>query len=124
MLCHEHAHTSKLPYLDAEYSFQATVEADAEKKMERLKRKEESRRAVANMARRAAVLGSEEEEEGSGSEEEEENAFLPGLVGSAVIFEEDQLAEFLDRDDDDSNRKRKKRRQFNFCLPFEKSQEN
>mmetsp|Transcript_5579 Transcript_5579/g.10006 ORF Transcript_5579/g.10006 Transcript_5579/m.10006 type:complete len:841 (+) Transcript_5579:197-2719(+) len=120
MLCHEHAHTSKLPYLDAEYSFQATVEADAEKKMERLKRKEESRRAVANMATRgAAVLGSEEEEGAGSEEEEEENAFLPGLVGSAVIFEEDQLAEFLDRDDDDSNRKRKKRRQFNFCLPFD-----
>ena len=89
------------------------MEADAEKKVENVKRKEERRAAI-------VLLGSEEKEEGGvGYDDEEENAFLPGLVGSAVIFEEEQLAEFLDRDNDDSNRKRKKRRQFNYCLPYD-----
>mmetsp|Transcript_21263 Transcript_21263/g.44351 ORF Transcript_21263/g.44351 Transcript_21263/m.44351 type:complete len:937 (+) Transcript_21263:168-2978(+) len=115
MLCHEHAYTSKLPYLDAEYSYQASVEADAEKKIENLKRKEEGRQHMSS---------AEEEEEGAATTaDEEENSFLPGLAGSAVLFEEDQLAEFLEQqeeeDDPDGSRKRKRRRQFNYCLPFD-----
>mmetsp|Transcript_38508 Transcript_38508/g.81016 ORF Transcript_38508/g.81016 Transcript_38508/m.81016 type:complete len:1036 (-) Transcript_38508:287-3394(-) len=119
MLCHEHSYTSKLPYLDAEYSIQACVEAEADKKIEALRRKEERR--AANLARGAAILGSDDDEEGAvvvyDGSDEEENPFLPGLVGSAVIFEEEQLAEFLDRENDESNGKRKKRRQFSYCLP-------
>ena len=121
MLCHEHAHTSKLPYLDAEYSFQAEVEADAEKKLEDIKRKEE-RRAVAE-ALRALMGGDDDTDEW----DEEENLFLPGLVGSAKMFEEDQLAEYLQRDDEDddgsNNRKRKRRPKYHYCLPADFKEE-
>ena len=73
MLCHEHAYTSKLPYLDAEYSLQASVEADAEKKITQMKRREERRAA----AKARGELDSDDES----SEEEPNNPFLPGLVG-------------------------------------------
>mmetsp|Transcript_14668 Transcript_14668/g.34008 ORF Transcript_14668/g.34008 Transcript_14668/m.34008 type:complete len:116 (+) Transcript_14668:140-487(+) len=38
LLCHQHAYASKLPYLDVEHSMQACVEANAEKKIEDLRR--------------------------------------------------------------------------------------
>lgn len=119
MLCHEHAHTSKLPYLDAEYSFQGKVEADAEEKIESLKRKVERR--AAGTARGAALLESSDTgtEGDEGAEGEEDNAFLPGLVGAATTSEEEQLAAFLDTDEEDATRKRKKRRRFDYCLPFD-----
>ena len=111
MLCHEHAYTSKLPYLDAEYSIQAEVEANADKKIENYRRKEEKRQQI---------IHSEEEDNGI---DRVENSFLPGLVGSAVLFEEDQFANYLEKleEDEDSTspRKRKKRRQFNYCLPID-----
>jgi len=116
MLCHEHSYTSKLPYLDAAYSFQAEVEADAEKKVENRKRKAD--RLVAVKAR-GALLGCCEEE---GESDEEENSFFPGVVGSLTMFEEDQLAEFLGKDDD-PNRKRKKRLPFHYCLPCDMKDE-
>ena len=117
MLCHEHAYTSKLPYLDAEYSLQASVEADAEKKITQMKRREERRAA----AKARGELDSDDES----SEEEPNNPFLPGLVGTLPTFEEEQLAEYLRNDDadgggdEDSGRKKRKRNQFQYCLPVD-----
>ncbi len=157
MLCHEHAHTSKLPYLDEGYSFQASVEANVERKMRNLKRKAE---AVAARRRAGARPCSPDDDgddddgvdddrddddrdgsgRGGGRRGAEENAFLPGLVGSAVTYEEERLAEFLEgdrrNDDDDDNegdddddggegdnaprrKKRRKRREFNYYLPLD-----
>ena len=113
MLCHEHAYTSKLPYLDAEYSFQAAVEANAEEKIQSLKSKAERRSS--GKKKRTALLDLSD----SSEDDEDKNAFLPGLVGSAATLEERQLAEFLALDDDESSRKRKKPRQFNYCLPLD-----
>ena len=73
MLCHEHAYTSKLPYLDAEYSLQSCVEADAEKKIEQMKKRDKRRAA----AKARGELSSDEE-----MSDEEENLFLPGMLGS------------------------------------------
>lgn len=116
MLCHEHAYTSKLPYLDAEYSIQATVEADAEKKMERIRRREE-RRAAARSGGGGALLS---DEEASACDDDVENPFLPGLVGSTVLYEEEELAEYLEgKDGEDASRRRKRRRQFDYCLPVD-----
>jgi len=42
MLCHEHAYTSKLPYLDEGYSMQASVEADVERNLRNLEREAEA----------------------------------------------------------------------------------
>ena len=112
MLCHEHAHTSKLPYLDAEHSFQGRVEADAQKKIDRLKRREELRAAA---RARGEFVGSDDEDDGS---DDEENPFFPGVNGSLVTLEEEQLAEYL-RGDDDNNidGKRRKKHHYHYCLP-------
>ena len=66
-------HTSKLPCLDAEYSFQASVEADAEKKIENVKRKEEIRAAI-------VLLGSDKEEEGGMTMKRKMHFFLAWLA--------------------------------------------
>ncbi|KAL7537178.1 hypothetical protein ACHAXR_010375 [Thalassiosira sp. AJA248-18] len=112
MLCHEHAYTSKLPYLDAEYSFQAEVEAYHEN----IKKKEEKRADV--LEAREEMGGSDEEEAKS---DEEENSFLLGLVGSTRMLEEDQLAGFLRKPDDATTRK--KRQRFDYCLPCDFKEE-
>ena len=147
MLCHEHAYTSKLPYLDEGYSMQASVEADVERKLRNLERE-----AEAEARRRAGAARPSSSDDDDDDDEEDDdgrgrgrgrgagdNAFFPGLVGSAVTFEEERLAEFLegencdddddegDDDDDDGDRdnvarrrrKRKKRREFNYCLPLD-----
>ena len=148
MLCHEHAHVSKLPYLDEEYSFQACVEADAERIERRLERQVARASASSSRYSYSSDDGDDDDDvDGRGREGRRvgQNPFLPGLVGSAVTFEEERLAEFLEeyRDDDDDDddcgnnddecqkgdascidtdrlsRKRRKRRQFNYCLPLD-----
>jgi len=113
MLCHEHAHTSKLPYLDAEHSFQARVEADAQKRIDKLKRREELRAAA---KARGEFVGSDDEDDDDGSDDEE-NPFFPGVVGSFATLEEEQLAEYLRDDDDDVDGKRRKKHLYHYCLP-------
>jgi len=115
MLCHEHAYTSKLPYLDAEYSLQSCVEADAEKKIEQMKKREERHAA----AKARGELSSDEE-----MSDEEENPFLPGMLGSDLLDGEEQLAEYLqnNNDDDDEGEGKKqsrKKNQFQYCLPVD-----
>mmetsp|Transcript_6372 Transcript_6372/g.13412 ORF Transcript_6372/g.13412 Transcript_6372/m.13412 type:complete len:774 (-) Transcript_6372:503-2824(-) len=110
MLCHEHAHTSKLPYLDAEHSFQAKVEANAQKRIDNLKRREELR--VAAQAR-GEFVGSDDEDDDSDGE----NPFFPGVVGSLVTLEEEKLAEYLRDDDDNVDGKRRKKHHYHYCLP-------
>jgi hypothetical protein len=110
MLCHEHAHTSKLPYLDAKHSFQAKVEADAQKRIDKLKRREELREAA---KARGELVGSDDEDDGS----DEKNPFFPGVVGSLPTLEEDQLAEYLRDDDDNVYGKRRKKHRYHYCLP-------
>jgi hypothetical protein len=110
MLCHEHAHTSKLPYLDAEHSFQAKVEANAQKKIDQLKRREELRAAA---EARGEFVGSDDED----NDLVEENPFFPGVVGSLVTLEEEQLASYLRDDGDNVDGKRRKKHHYHYCLP-------
>ena len=116
MLCHEHAYTSKLPYLDAEYSLQAAVEAGEEKKLEILKQKEEKR--VAAKASGELLDSDDEKEE---IINEKDNPFLPGLVGSGKMYDEDQLTDFLLSTDEGGTQK--KRRHFDCCLPCDFKEE-
>jgi hypothetical protein len=112
MLCHEHANTSKLPYLDAEYSYQAEVEANSEKTMQRVKARQEKRAAA--KARGALLNDSDTEDD----ESEEENPFFSGVFGSATTYEEDELAEYLQKKDHGEN-KRRKRPRLDYCLPVD-----
>lgn len=120
MLCHEHAYTSKLPYLDAGYSLQAAVEAGEEKKLEILKQREEKRVAATASGE---LLDSDNEKEEIINEKD--NPFLPGLVGSAKVHDEDQLTDFLfsNTDSNTEGRKQKKRRHFDYCLPCDFKEE-
>ena len=135
MLCHEHAHTSKLPYLDVGNSFQAKVEADAERMIRRLEKRAEDMKARISAQVYDDDVDYDEDDDGWWAGKKKENPFLPGLVGSAVMFEEERLAEFLedaeeeeidddgeaDNDDDITTqpKKRRKRRQYNYCLPLD-----
>jgi len=99
LLCHEHAYVSKLPYLDSETSFQAAVEAKADRKIFELKRKVESLSDCA--------------EPDIKNRTSKENSFLPGVDGSFATFQENQLVDFLDENQSST----RKQNQFHYCLP-------
>ena len=113
MLCHEHAYTSKLPYLDEQHSIQAQVEATAQKKINQFKRREELRAAA---KARGGLVGSDDEEE---VDSDKDNPFFPGVNGSMVTLEEEQLAEYLREEDDGNNDggKRRQKHHYHYCLP-------
>lgn len=112
MLCHEHAYTSKLPYLDVENSFQGKVEADAERRIEKMKRREELRAAA---RARGELVGSDDEDDSL----DDDNPFFPGVVGSLATMEEEHLVEYLREDENnvDGGGKRRKKHHYNYCLP-------
>lgn len=99
LLCHEHAYVSKLPYLDSETSFQAAVEAKADRKICELKRKVESLSDCA--------------EPDSKNRTSKENSFLPGVDGSFATIQENQLVDFLGENQNST----RKQNQFHYCLP-------
>ena len=134
LLCHEHAYTSKLPYLDAEHSIQACVEAKAEKKIEDMRRREERR--AARIAR-GEIDGSDDEGGGAGGNEV--NKFLVGMHGADTTLEEDQLEQYLlmieeergeendhGEDGDEGGarpRRRRKKTHLSYCLPVDFKEE-
>lgn len=79
LLCHEHAATNKLPYLDMETSVQGGVEAKAAEKL--AKRNGIVRRKEAN----GAVM----------------NEFFPGVVCDGLFAHEEKLLPYLQKEDPD-----------------------
>ena len=133
LLCHEHAYTSKLPYLDAEHSMQASVEAAADRKIEDLRRREERRAA---RVARGEINGSDDEGGGAGGGEE--NRFLVGMHGTDTTLEEDQFEQYLltieeeegggdEEEDGDGGaarpRRRRKKAHLSYCLPVDFKEE-
>lgn len=79
LLCHEHAATRKLPYLDMETSIQGKVEAALQKKF--AKGKEILRRKKAN----GTVV----------------NPFFPGYAGDSLLAHEEKLLSYLLKEEPD-----------------------
>ena len=77
LLCHDHAATCKLPYLDLETSLQAKVERAADKRMETLKGRK-TQNGTNSMSRN------------------EENKFFLRLKGDAISSEEGTMLSHLE----------------------------
>jgi hypothetical protein len=97
LLCHEHT-TCKLPYLDASTSFQAEVEARAEKKL-------------AKIFDKKSEAGSRKKRKFQ--EGDDENMFFPEMKGDGITADEGVFLERLDDADDVVASVR----ELTFCLP-------
>jgi len=72
MLCHEHAYTSKLPYLDEGYSMQASVEADVERNLRNLEREAEAETRRRTGAARPSSSSDDDDDDDDDAEGEAE----------------------------------------------------
>eukprot|EP00978_Attheya_sp_CCMP212_P012045 scaffold29883_cov48-Attheya_sp.AAC.4 len=105
MLCHEHALTSKLPALPMESSYQAKVEADADKKLERVRKSKEKGNARTKKQKIEKVKTSTDAC----------NPFFRGMKGDSITVTQKELYKALQSDQDVSSPIMPKK--ISYCLP-------
>lgn len=84
LLCHEHAGTRKLPYLDLESSVQSQVERAYAKKLEKEKESKIRAAKVGRKGNDGAI-----------------NPFFPGVVGDSFVTLEDKVLAYLQKEEPD-----------------------
>jgi len=97
LLCHEHANTRKLPYLDASSSMQGEIEANTEKWLENL-RKKKKRKVPQGKNQLLKTLV------------DIQNPFLQGMRGNSVPLFQKRIAKVLSSTKIDNS---------SFCLPLD-----
>ncbi len=100
MLCHEHAATSELPYLDLSQSVQASIERDADVMMEKMNKS----KSMAAMKKIKNLNGMS-------------NPFLPGLKGSHIASVDAKMGKLLSSCEDCIVNNISKNNAHTFCLP-------
>jgi hypothetical protein len=105
MLCHEHALTSKLPALPMESSYQAQVEADADKKLERIRKSKEKGNGRTKKQKIEKVKTSTDAC----------NPFFRGMKGDSITAMQKELYKVLQSDQDVPSLIMPKK--ISYCLP-------
>eukprot|EP00559_Dactyliosolen_fragilissimus_P005889 CAMPEP_0184861972 /NCGR_PEP_ID=MMETSP0580-20130426/6530_1 /TAXON_ID=1118495 /ORGANISM="Dactyliosolen fragilissimus" /LENGTH=1262 /DNA_ID=CAMNT_0027359655 /DNA_START=318 /DNA_END=4106 /DNA_ORIENTATION=- len=112
LLCHEHAQTSKLPHLDMSTSYQAQVEAEADRTIDALRKQGKKKKRIEDSGKDADRM-----------KKEPQNKFLPGMRGDIVTDERTKYIQLFDYDNKFRYRMLKTSGVINFCLPCDIQQE-
>lgn len=112
LLCHEHAYTSRLPYLDLQNSIQKGVEdrADRMARAVRGKKKDDDNDELLSLTKKRmkSMLGNEQ------------NPFLPGktfMNGDGRTRQDNQMLDLLMSSDEYQTKQVSKQSLTSFCLP-------
>ena len=112
LLCHEHANSSKLPYLDINNSYQAEVERKADKKLEIL------RVSKSNIKNKLGLtLEGQRDNIYLTKNRQKRKEFLQGIKGDRITSSQKHLFKLLNIPQISNTPKSSLSSGFKFCLP-------